>query len=390
MSGPKRSMDVEDVLSSIRRLVSEEAETRKRVAGARTATKTTTKSATIAANSTGNGPQHPAVDAKGEDLGDPEKLVLTSAYRVAAPEDATTEEIALEKRIADIETLVLAETATLTPQATAPEAGDAPATQEVIPSPDTPGQEDKTEAEATPQEPPAAIAADTAAFSWDMPMADFAENGDLDDAPVPSQTSFGKQTQKSFQHIETLVTDAPPDHDQPEPQDRQTEGTSTSAPVDEVQSTEQSSRGPEIVSDDAPTESPVAVNPASADPEPTPEKPVAEIMQTDVQIDAVPDEASERTVDDPFAEPVVASTVVVEPSADFSDTDLSDTDPSADSRTDVTEGSDNFLDEETLRDMVSEMVRSELQGELGDRITRNVRKLVRREIHRALMAKDFD
>lgn len=45
---------------------------------------------------------------------------------------------------------------------------------------------------------------------------------------------------------------------------------------------------------------------------------------------------------------------------------------------------EQVLDEETLRQMVSQIVRSELQGELGERITRNVRKLVRREIQRAL------
>lgn len=48
------------------------------------------------------------------------------------------------------------------------------------------------------------------------------------------------------------------------------------------------------------------------------------------------------------------------------------------------------FDEEMLRDLVSEFVRKELQGELGERITRNVRKLVRREINRALAARDFD
>ena len=47
------------------------------------------------------------------------------------------------------------------------------------------------------------------------------------------------------------------------------------------------------------------------------------------------------------------------------------------------------LDEEALRDMVSEIVRQELQGALGERITRNVRKLVRREIQRALTAHDL-
>ena len=47
------------------------------------------------------------------------------------------------------------------------------------------------------------------------------------------------------------------------------------------------------------------------------------------------------------------------------------------------------LDEEQLRDMVAEIVREELQGELGERITRNVRKLVRREINRALAGQDL-
>lgn len=51
---------------------------------------------------------------------------------------------------------------------------------------------------------------------------------------------------------------------------------------------------------------------------------------------------------------------------------------------------DTVVDEEMLRDMVSEIVRRELQGSLGERITRNVRKLVRREIHRALAARELD
>lgn len=48
------------------------------------------------------------------------------------------------------------------------------------------------------------------------------------------------------------------------------------------------------------------------------------------------------------------------------------------------------LDEEMLRDLVAEFVRQELQGALGERITRNVRKLVRAEIQRALAAREFD
>ena len=47
------------------------------------------------------------------------------------------------------------------------------------------------------------------------------------------------------------------------------------------------------------------------------------------------------------------------------------------------------IDEAMLREMVADIVRQELQGALGERITRNVRKLVRREIHRALAAHDL-
>lgn len=55
------------------------------------------------------------------------------------------------------------------------------------------------------------------------------------------------------------------------------------------------------------------------------------------------------------------------------------------------EGDDeDYLDEEAIRDMVREIVREELQGVLGERITRNVRKLVRREIHRAMTSSELE
>ena len=51
---------------------------------------------------------------------------------------------------------------------------------------------------------------------------------------------------------------------------------------------------------------------------------------------------------------------------------------------------EGFIDEEALRELVADIVRKELQGPLGERITRNVRKLVRREIQRALTTQQFD
>lgn len=48
------------------------------------------------------------------------------------------------------------------------------------------------------------------------------------------------------------------------------------------------------------------------------------------------------------------------------------------------------LDEEALKEIVRSIIREELQGVLGERITRNVRKLVRAEINRALAARALD
>ncbi len=48
------------------------------------------------------------------------------------------------------------------------------------------------------------------------------------------------------------------------------------------------------------------------------------------------------------------------------------------------------LNEAELQRVIAQMVRKELQGELGVRITRNLRKLVRREIARALMSRDLE
>ena len=42
-----------------------------------------------------------------------------------------------------------------------------------------------------------------------------------------------------------------------------------------------------------------------------------------------------------------------------------------------------------LREIVREVIREELQGAMGERVTRNIRKLVRAEINRAMMTRDL-
>jgi len=94
------------------------------------------------------------------------------------------------------------------------------------------------------------------------------------------------------------------------------------------------------------------------------------LEQTDTDLEALlsddrEDEPEEAAEPEPVSEPASAQ-------ENYFDAEL--------------EGGDltNIFDEDMLRDMVKDIIRQELQGVLGERITRNVRKLVRREIQRAL------
>ncbi|MBN2759739.1 MAG: hypothetical protein JXQ79_04505 [Rhodobacteraceae bacterium] len=50
---------------------------------------------------------------------------------------------------------------------------------------------------------------------------------------------------------------------------------------------------------------------------------------------------------------------------------------------------DTVIDEDVLTQIVAKIVRQELQGELGERITRNIRKLVRAEVARELQMRNL-
>ncbi|WP_170335239.1 hypothetical protein [Ruegeria arenilitoris] len=64
--------------------------------------------------------------------------------------------------------------------------------------------------------------------------------------------------------------------------------------------------------------------------------------------------------------------------------------PVAEEVDEVSEIDARLIDEAALQDLVAQVVRQELQGALGERITRNVRKMVRREINRALAEQDLE
>ena len=56
----------------------------------------------------------------------------------------------------------------------------------------------------------------------------------------------------------------------------------------------------------------------------------------------------------------------------------------------IVEDDDVYLDVDALRDMIADVVREELRGRMGETITRNVRKMVRQELERALLRFDPD
>ncbi|MCL1628006.1 hypothetical protein M3N55_04625 [Roseibaca sp. V10] len=57
--------------------------------------------------------------------------------------------------------------------------------------------------------------------------------------------------------------------------------------------------------------------------------------------------------------------------------------------TEAAETADTVIDEDALAELVARIVRQELQGELGERITRNIRKLVRAEVARELQMRNL-
>lgn len=123
----------------------------------------------------------------------------------------------------------------------------------------------------------------------------------------------------------------------------------------------------------------------------------------DIDEASAPDTVAATTVEESKAEGVQTPTATVQTDSDHAQ----DTDDTHDSKRGYNAdhsndseagddagfsmpGDDQLLDEDTLREMIGKIVHEELQGALGERITRNVRRLVRREIHRALTARDLD
>ncbi len=175
-------------------------------------------------------------------------------------------------------------------------------------------------------------------------------------------------------------------------------GDDASAPADAVVWSELSDVTLESMSDALSWEDHHANQPATSSP-PQGEALLASVMAA--ANDATPDstdpaqdngaEATQTAPDDSDpAEEVVFTSVRDNTEQARADTFEDVQDPAEEPSDSLFETDDTFLDEEMLRELVTDIVRQELQGALGERITRNVRKLVRREIHRALTSHELD
>lgn len=84
---------------------------------------------------------------------------------------------------------------------------------------------------------------------------------------------------------------------------------------------------------------------------------------------------------DPAWADAAEASVIASLASDMPDEDTADLQP---------EDEAMLFNEEVLRELVRDILREELAGKMGERITRNIRKLVRAEIARSLAAQEFD
>ncbi|WP_290689647.1 MULTISPECIES: hypothetical protein [unclassified Haematobacter] len=155
---------------------------------------------------------------------------------------------------------------------------------------------------------------------------------------------------------------------------------------------------------DAPTELPPDT-PEEAPPPDIPEDPVEEPAEIPVEepVETPPDAPDELPLDDPGVEQMEFAPAVGRIEAEeqvYLPEEVrvgcgAENMPSA-ALPDLEDDIGLFADEkpelndEHLRMLVAEILREELQGPLGERMTRNVRKLVRTEIRRALAGREFE
>ena len=377
MSKAVTNEEVEDVLSSIRRLVSED---KRPLAGLRA---TPSEPATPEADTAEDAPEAsetevttPEVAEVGGAAAPSDHFVLTPALRIAEPPEQTAEEAPLDLGLVARETW--SDDGDETEGQNSAEGaseGDTNAPLVLFPT------EEETDHDngRTDGEDPAMDAVD--ALVHDALEADAQDEAGEDD------DTDGDYADESYWDEEDTPEEVAEDS---EPEVAQDETSETSESADEADP------------QDAPDAEAISILPLTAKIAAL-EAAVGGINQewepdgseeADMATADAPAMAWEDDVDlDAKGAPIADEPVKVDETPEFEETDQTTEADHADEAKPAMAGlsaDDQLLDEEALHALVSEIVRKELQGALGERITRNVRKLVRREIHRAITAQELE
>lgn len=357
MSDPVANVEIEDVLTSIRRLVSE---------GGRQAAPAKEPRNVVPDVAA------PSVDVQEEPDSEPEaldRLVLTPALRISEIEEI--EEV--EEKVPEPEVPEL-----LLNPVVVPEQDD-----------DAQGHADGEPLEAESQDEVAQDVAETA-FDPDEGIA-------LSEAQAMDSRIVRWETLNSEEQSELIEPDSPGDSDYAGTEVRglswiepvMDEVPEAAEPEDKLEEEASELEGATALSDDdGGIEMPVFLRPEPAEIQTEIEEPEAESVGEIDEDSVAPDSSSEpEEMSDLEALEAVAQSIDAETTAYV---EASVEEAIAPELEAFDQDDTVMLDEAMLRELVSDIVRQELQGALGERITRNVRKLVRREIHRALAAHDME
>ncbi|PRY91081.1 hypothetical protein [Donghicola tyrosinivorans] len=343
MSEANRNLDIEDVLSSIRRLVSEDARKAENAA---------------LASVQGQAPSPVPPVNQGE------RLVLTPALRISEPE-AVAEQTEAAAEIADVDEAPFTE---VEPDVAAmAEAEQALVLETPFAAPETQVEADEevdvdvealAEEDADEEDAAEEVTGDDIADEDVAAMIEAVSDAVTEDAPEESEASEAHDTVSLQQAIHDL-----------------------SAAVDQDPSDWEAEEG------DSFAETSVLKSLPWAESTPDEEMSVHEGRRKDMAseitegvAEAVTDEVVDKVTRPNFdARKAFTVDAVMEGGPDDEAIEAP-----------VTAAIATALNEDALREVVARLVREELQGELGERITRNVRKLIRREINRALALQELE
>lgn len=409
MSDPMQNIEIEDILSSIRRLVASGDNADEPGSGTQGGKLLLTEAFRVPPKQDTDSSDSDApaeTDTSLQETAHPQPVVAAPSDdlvqsdhfhpRSSGAERDAWEEISLEERIAELEAAVARTEEEWEPDGS-----------EVVRS--AQNYEDLQEAlaghvaEDAPQDiaPPEAAAAelveDDTDSSGDLPIIEFSVGLSAQQADVPEEPDAPQQ--------ETAESAAPDDQSDAGAAEIAEEPAGADADIPVAQS---STDEPEVQANRFALflTSQVRPEPVSEDEAEPAEGNDAEAQQDAWASDTAPDAAFSRsgisfgTAGDTSMEappeeenPAEADTDPQAMSAQPSDTDTPPNDDAAiedDPWQLGTPPETMEIDEDALRELVVEIVREELQGNLGDRITRNVRKLVRREVNRALSSRELD